>query len=175
MKALARLRIAALEKTISGLKRIADRRGKHTGPTHLLTGMEGENAAFFHLRRKGYTVVARRWSCGELPGDIDLIAWRGPMLCFIEVKTRTAEDMTPAEAAVDRHKRHVLRRLASRYLRHLPLRERPPVRFDVVSVYLVPGREGKIVHFENAFGWDERRTDRFKHWSTFYADRYESH
>jgi putative endonuclease len=81
------------------------------------------------------------------------------MLCFIEVKTRTAEDMTPAEAAVDRHKRYVLRRLASQYLRQMPLHERPPVRFDVVSVYLLPGQQKKFVHFENAFGWDERRTD----------------
>jgi putative endonuclease len=67
--------------------------------------------------------------------------------------------MTPAEAAVDRHKRYVLRRLASRYLRQLPHREHPPVRFDVVSVYLLPGQEGKFVHFENAFGWDERNID----------------
>jgi putative endonuclease len=159
VKALAKLSIAVLERTVSGLDRIADRRGNQTIPAHLLTGMEGEDAVFFHLRRKGYTVVARRWSCGDRPGDIDLIAWFGPMLCFIEVKTRTAEDMTPAEAAVDRHKRYVLRRLASRYLRQLPHRERPPVRFDVVSVYLLPGREGKFVHFENAFGWDEQRAD----------------
>lgn len=156
MKTLARLRLAALEGTLSRLERLANRRGKQTLPAHLLTGMEGEDAVFFHLLRKGYTVVARRWSCGDRPGDIDLIAWNGPVLCFIEVKTRTAEDMTPAESAVDRHKRYVLRRLASRYIWQLPQKERPPVRFDVVSVYLVPGEERKFVHFENAFGWDER-------------------
>jgi putative endonuclease len=64
--------------------------------------------------------------------------------------------MTPAEAAVDRHKRYTLRRLATQYLRQLPLPERPPVRFDVVSVYLVPGQAREFVHFENAFGWEER-------------------
>jgi putative endonuclease len=159
VKTLAELRIAVLERTVSSLAHIADRREKSTVPAHLLTGAEGEDAVYFHLRRKGYTVVARRWTSGERPGDIDLIAWQGPILCFIEVKTRTAEDMTPAEAAVDRHKRYVLRRLASQYLRQLPQQERPPVRFDVVSVYLVPGQEKKFVHFENAFGWDEQRTD----------------
>jgi putative endonuclease len=102
-------------------------------------------------------VVARRWSSGDRPGDVDLIAWQGTLLCFVEVKTRTAQDMTPAEAAVDRHKRHTLRRLATQYLRQLPLSKRPPVRFDVISVYLVPGRPREFVHFENAFGWDERR------------------
>ena len=159
MKVFTNLGLAALERTVSGLDRIVDRSGRQTIPAHLLTGMEGEDAVFFHLRRKGYTVVARRWSCGDRPGDIDLIAWQGPMLCFIEVKTRTAEDMTPAEAAVDGHKRDVLRRLASQYIRRLPQEDRPPVRFDVVSVYLLPGQEGKFVHFENAFGWNERSAD----------------
>src|SRR3954452_3045908 len=140
-----------------GLDRIARRRGRATTPDHLVTGIEGEDAAFFFLRRKGYVVVARRWSCGDRPGDIDLIAWHGPTLCFVEVKSRTAHDMMPAEAAVDRHKRYTLRRLATQYIRQLPQKDPPPVRFDVISVYLVPGQERQFVHFENAFGWQERR------------------
>ena len=148
-----------MERALAGLDRIAHRRGRVTVPEHLSTGIEGEDAAFFFLRRKGYVVVARRWSCGERPGDVDLIAWDGTILCFVEVKTRTAKDMTPAESAVDRHKRHTLRRLASQYIRQLPQPERPQVRFDVVSVYLVPGQPGEFVHFENAFGWEERKED----------------
>lgn len=118
---------------------------------HLATGLAGEDAAFFYLRRKGgYTIVARRWSSGDAPGDVDLIAWHGAMLCFIEVKTRTARDLTPAETAVDNHKRATLRRLARRYVRQLP--QRPDaVRFDVMSVYLVPGAPREIAHFEGAF------------------------
>jgi putative endonuclease len=146
-----------VERAIAGLHGIAQRRGRAVGPEHLATGIAGEDASFFFLRRKGYIVVARRWSSGDRPGDMDLIAWQGPLLCFVEVKTRTARDMTPAETAVDRHKRYTLRRLATQYLRQLPLPERPPVRFDVISVYLVPGRPREFVHFENAFGWDERR------------------
>ena len=150
------IRIALLERGLAGLDRLARGRGGEM-PAHLLTGISGEDAAFFCLRRKGYTVVARRWSAGNLPGDLDLIAWQGPLLCFIEVKTRTAHDMTPAEAAVDRHKQFVLRRLARAYIRQLPQPEPPPIRFDVLSVYLVPGQKQEIVHFENAFGWTDRR------------------
>jgi putative endonuclease len=102
-------------------------------------------------------VVARRWSSGRSNGDIDLIAWQGPMLCFIEVKTRTAQDLTPAEVAVDSHKRDVLRRLARQYVRQLPQETAPPVRFDVLSVYLVPGKKKEFVHFEGSFGWSEQR------------------
>jgi putative endonuclease len=107
-------------------------------------------------------VVARRWASGELPGDIDLIAWQGPMLCFVEVKTRTAHDATPAEVAVDSHKRTVLRRLARQYVRQLPQETAPPVRFDVLSVYLVPGKKQEFVHFESNFGWSERRENEWQ-------------
>jgi putative endonuclease len=122
---------------------------------HLLTGIEGEDAARSYLQHKDYIVVARRWSSGNLPGDLDLIAWQGPLLCFVEVKTRTAHDMTPAEAAIDAHKRGVLRRLARQYVRQLPGESTSQVRFDVVSVYLLPEAAPEFTHFENAFGWRE--------------------
>jgi putative endonuclease len=151
------IRIDALERTLEALDRIAGRRGHGTTlPAHLETGVEGEEAAYFYLRRKGYVVVARRWLAGNIPGDLDLIAWHGQMLCFIEVKTRTAHDMTPAETAVDAHKRKTLRRLARAYIRQLPQKSEPQARFDVISVYLVRGREREFAHFENAFGWSER-------------------
>ena len=155
MKPTEKARVVLLERTLSGLDRIAKGRGRAADlPAHLATGLEGEDAAFFYLRRKGYTVVARRWSSGEVPGDVDLIAWDGPMLCFIEVKTRTAHDRTPAEVAVDDHKRTVLRRLARRYVRRLKGPAAPPIRFDVISVYLVQGEEREFTHFEGAFSME---------------------
>ena len=152
--------IGTLERALRGLDWLAARRGRNSDlPAHLLTGVEGEEAAYFYLRRKGYTVVARRWSAGNVPGDLDLIAWNGLLLCFFEVKTRTAHDMTPAEAAVDLHKRRTLRRLARNYIRQLPGTSAPQTRFDVISVYLVPGKEREFTHFENAFSWSERERD----------------
>lgn len=153
-----RMRIACLEHALAGLTWAGRRRGRAEAlPAHLATGIDGETAAFFYLRRKGYTVVARRWSSGDLPGDVDLIAWEGQTLCFVEVKARTAHDAAPAEIAVDSHKRSTLRRLARQYVRQLPQETVPAVRFDVLSVYLVPGEKKEIIHFENAFGWSERR------------------
>ena len=153
------MRIGCEERALAGLEWVARRRGQGEAlPIHLAIGIEGENAAFFHLRRKGYIVVARRWSSGDLPGDVDLIAWQGPMLCFFEVKTRTARDLNPAEAQVDLHKRNVLRRLASQYVRQLlPGSPAPQVRFDVISTYLEPGKPPEFMHFESAFGWREPR------------------
>jgi len=153
-------RLGALERALASLDWLAAWRGRTRDmPAHLLTGVEGEEAAYFYLRRKGYIVVARRWSAGNVPGDLDLIAWDGSLLCFFEVKTRTAHDMTPAEAAVDLHKRRTLRRLARNYIRQLPGDRAPQARFDVISVYLVPGKEREFTHFENAFSWAEREQD----------------
>jgi putative endonuclease len=160
MKWAEQMRIGILERSVRGLDRIAARRKAAETAAHLQTGVEGEEAAYFYLRRKNYTVVARRWSAGNVPGDLDLIAWQGPMLCFIEVKTRTAHDMTPAEAAVDEHKRKTLRRLAGQYIRQLPGENAPQARFDVISVYLMAGGKPEIAHFENAFGWRSTREPR---------------
>ena len=107
---------------------------------HLETGMLGEREALFFLRRSGYTIVARRWKTAKLRGDIDLIAWNGPTLCFVEVKTRSHRDAFPAELAVDEDKQRTLQRLARAYLHRLPSAARhASMRFDVLSVYLAPG------------------------------------
>ncbi len=144
--------IDVLEKTLAWLDTRARRRGREL-PAHLAAGVAGEEAALFELMRKGYTVVARRWSSSAVAGDLDLVAWQGAIVCFIEVKTRTAHDMSPAETAVDSHKRHMVRRLARAYLRQLPMPETPAARFDVMSVYMERGKPAEFVHFENAFGW----------------------
>lgn len=156
MGRIAQARIGLLETALDKLERLAKKRNRTpSDPAHLLIGLAGEDAAFFYLRRKGYTVVARRWSSGDVPGDVDLIAWQGSLLCVVEVKTRSAHDMTPAEAAVGEQKRRVLRRLARRYVRQIPHAEMPQVRFDVISVYLVPGEKPEFTHFEAAFGWSD--------------------
>jgi putative endonuclease len=122
--------------------------------THLVTGERGEREALFHLRKRGYVIVARRWKTAKLWGDVDLIAWDGEYLCFIEVKTRSRRDEITAESAVDRDKREMLQKMARAYLRRFPekLRGEIQVRFDVVSVYLLPaGAEFDL--YQSAFGW----------------------
>lgn len=157
MQWLSQIWLNSVERGLAGLDWMAQRSGRAPDrPAHLATGLHGEDAAYFYLRRKGYIVVARRWSPGHQPGDIDLIAWQGPLLCIVEVKTRTAHDIAPAEASVDYGKRRMLRRLARQYVRQLPQSTAPQVRFDVISVYLVPGQPKEFVHFEGAFGWSER-------------------
>lgn len=138
--ALERTWIDTQEWALGSLDRLAHRLRPQRLPAHLITGIRGERAALFELRRRGYIIVASRWTTTRARGDVDLIAWSGPYLCFIEVKSRTARDLTPAQTAVNDTKRRVLRTLARHYLQTFPPAERPtiPVRFDVVSVYQLP-------------------------------------
>lgn len=125
------------------------------GPAHLAIGLAGERAALFELRRRGYLVVAERWQSRRARGDIDLIAWLDDVLCFVEVKTRSVRDNTPAESAVDDDKRQQIKTLARLYGKALPEKERAQVqrRFLVVAVYLLPsGTEFEFI--EGSFGWD---------------------
>ena len=134
-----------------------NRRPKQGAPLapHLALGLYGEREALFELRRLGYVVVARRWTSSKLRGDIDLVAWEGDWLCFIEVKTRSGRSsMAPAEMAVDREKQQVLRRMAQAYLHHFPEHKRRhiPTRFDVVAVY-ENGQRWEFELFRSAFRW----------------------
>ena len=92
---------------------------------HLKTGRRGEEAAYFYLRRHGYTIIARNYRSPNHRGELDLVGWvrdtdGEDVLCFIEVKTRTTRAIKPAEAAVDRDKEDDLRRVAWDFLRHMP-------------------------------------------------------
>jgi len=156
MPIVGNLGVSVIDRGVAALDWLAGRRGWQSSlAAHLRTGERGEETAFFYLRRNGFTVVAQRWNDGPLPGDIDLVAWQDDVLCFIEVKTRTNADVATASSAVDHEKRRILRRLARQYIRQLPEGERPETRFDIVTVYELPGKPREIRLIPGAFGWAE--------------------
>ena len=119
---------------------------------HLAMGQRGELAAYFHLRREGYTIVAQGWRSHISPGDLDLVGWEGNRLCFVEVKARSTRETATAEAAVDEEKRRTLRKLARRYLKRAAVPE-AAARFDVVTIYFQQAQEPDISLVRNAFAW----------------------
>ena len=134
---------------------ILDWLADHTLPqekiaAHHRTGRRGEEAAYFHLRTLGYTMVGRNFRSPRCRGEIDLIGWEDDVLCFVEVKTRTTRDIKPGVAAVDRHKRREVAAVVREYLRRLP----PSCqwRFDVVSVYYLESKasQPQIEVFKNS-------------------------
>ena len=140
---------ALTKKLITVLDTIAARLGRTPEQApHLALGTKGEQAAYFHLRTLGYTIVARNYRTAFRKSELDLIGWEGDTLCFIEVKTRTSSDI-PAEDAVDAEKRDDLRAVARDYLHRL--RKKPTTRFDIVSVYLKDDKPPEITLFKGAF------------------------
>ncbi|WP_341719558.1 YraN family protein [Micromonospora sp. FIMYZ51] len=111
-------------------------------------GGYGERCAVRHLIEAGLRPVAQNWRCSS--GEIDIIAWDGPVLAFCEVKTRRTGDFgTPAEAVI-RSKVHRLRRLAAEWLSATGT-SADEIRFDVISV-LVPGTgRARVEHLRGAF------------------------
>ena len=132
-----------MEQTLHVFERVNRRLGRTPERSAVQQlGIDGERAAYFYLRRRGFVITARRWRHATLSGEVGLIAWEGESLVFVEVKTRSSKGAFAAEFKVDDSKAETLRRMADAYVRQLPWRtgEVPDVRFDVVSVYLQPGR-----------------------------------
>lgn len=100
---------------------------------HLKTGARGETLAYWYLRQAGYTIVARNRRTRSGAGELDLIGWDGPVLSFVEVKTRMTEVAGPPEAAVSKLQQKRIARAAKEYMRRL--RRKPcNYRFDIASV-----------------------------------------
>jgi putative endonuclease len=118
---------------ISLLYRAADaiRRRRHP-ENH---GRIGEDLAHRYLRRQGCIVVARNYRTRSGSGEIDLVAWDGPRLAFVEVKTRASAEFGAPESAVDPEKRDRVLRAARDYARRANV-PWDKARFDVVSVVL---------------------------------------
>jgi putative endonuclease len=134
MSILARLIYQALIWKERQRARFAtDARGAESEAEHLKTGNRGETLVYWYLRQAGYTIVARNRSARSRAGELDLVGWDGPVLSFVEVKTRMTADAGPPEAAVSKAKQKRIARAANEYLRRL---HRRPLayRFDIASV-----------------------------------------
>jgi putative endonuclease len=98
-------------------------------------GRIGEDLAHRYLRRQGCTIVARNYRPPYGGVEIDLVAWHGKTLVFVEVKTRAAADFGTPDRAVDREKRTYVERAARDYARRAEIAWRD-TRFDIVSIVL---------------------------------------
>lgn len=131
---------------------------------HFELGRRGEELAIEHLTRAGYRIVAANFTVpiGRnrrdviVNGEIDVIAYDGPTLCFIEVKARASDEFAPPHVNVDLRKRRQIARAARGYRAMLGLMN-APYRYDVVTVVSSAGSddEARIELLKN-FWTDEK-------------------
>jgi putative endonuclease len=123
---------------ISVLYRLGDAlRRRARGCSPAAEGVLGEDAAHRFLRGHGCTVVARNYRPSSGAGEIDLVVWDGPVLVFVEVKTRATGDFGTPDRAVDADKQRFLSRVAHQYALRAGV-DWEKVRFDIVAVTLGP-------------------------------------
>jgi putative endonuclease len=109
----------------------------------LRRGARAETAAALWLRLKGYGIVARRFA--GRTGEIDLIARRGAVLAFVEVKLR--DDAAEAAEAITAGKRARIVSAARHWLAAHPDDAGRACRFDAVLI-----RPWRLpVHIEDAW------------------------
>ena len=106
-------------------------------------GRRAETLAAWYLRLRGFRILARRYRTPV--GEIDLIARRGKLIVFVEVKQRPT-DSEAAEAVTGHAQRRIARAAASWLAAH-PAAAGLDLRFDVLIA--VPGRLPR--HIAGAF------------------------
>lgn len=105
-------------------------------------GRGGEKKACKYLKQQGYNIVEKNYK--HPFGEVDIIAQKGDVLAFIEVKTRLSDSFGIPSEAVDYKKRRRYIQAAKYYF----LNREPDctVRFDIIEIF-----QGQINHIENAF------------------------
>lgn len=93
-------------------------------------GRRAELLCLWHLRLRGYRILAQRYRVAQ--GEIDLIARRGRVIAAIEVKAR-ADEETAANALLVRQRRRIARAI-SHFLATRPDLAALDLRFDVMLV-----------------------------------------
>jgi putative endonuclease len=106
-------------------------------------GLAAEDRAAWALRLKGYRILARRARVGS--GEIDLVARRGSLVVFAEVKARASLEAALASVSPTAQRR--IARAADLWMTGHPELLDLDRRFDIVAV--CPGRWP--VHVEAAF------------------------
>jgi putative endonuclease len=104
-------------------------------------GQLGESYAAAYLEQLGYRLVAANFTLpvgrnlrgAIINAEIDLVAYEGDTLCFIEVKSRSSDWFALPQVNVDLRKRRQITRAARVYRQMLGIEDEPH-RYDVVTV-----------------------------------------
>ena len=137
-------------------------------------GALGESYAAAFLDQLGYRLVAANFTLpvgrnrrgAIINAEIDLVAYEGDTLCFIEVKARSSDWFAPPQANVDLRKRRQITRAARAYRRMLGIEDQPH-RYDVVTVILSGDSPPQIELLRN-FWTDESLRKRRWHFDPYY-------
>ncbi len=112
-------------------------------------GRCGEELALAYLLQAGYRLECRNFRLKT--GEIDLVMSDGPILVFVEVRSKSVLNHgTPLET-VNYAKRRQIEKTARQYLARKKISDDVRCRFDVIGISFRPGQAPEIDHVVNAF------------------------
>lgn len=114
---------------------------------HNQRGKEGEQLAVDFLIQKGFTILHRNWTWGHL--EVDIIALKGDVLHFVEVKLRNTNRFGYPEQSVGKQKLRFLMRAADQYL--FLNKQYRKIRFDIVAITAPQGQEPEVFFIEDVY------------------------
>ena len=117
---------------------------------HRQLGKWGEDLAVSYLKQKGYAVKVTNFRTSL--GEIDIVAYDGDVLCFVEVKARESMDFGGPLEAISKQKQKKMAQNAYIYMNKNNLND-IKARFDVVTIQ-VNQNIPTIELFKNAFELD---------------------
>jgi len=114
---------------------------------HNVFGNQGELLARKYLEEKGYEILDENWRFRK--AEIDLIAYKDPIIVFVEVKARDNNRFAEPEDFVSKAKQKLLAMAAAEYI-HL-MNHQNEVRFDIITILFNKFGDPVIRHTEDAF------------------------
>jgi putative endonuclease len=111
-------------------------------------GDRGEEIAARHLAAAGWTLLTRNFRMGRK--EIDLVARRGEVVAFVEVKTRAGLGYGHPLEAITWKKRREIQQVAGAWIDRFGARG-DTYRFDAVSVLVRAGEAPRVEHLEDAW------------------------
>ena len=113
------------------------------GDTRVRLGWRGEELAASKFTRGGYRIVARNWRCQM--GEVDIVARRGDIWYFYEVRTRRGREFGTPEESITSAKRQRMIDVALTYLAEHDLND---VDWRVGLVAVEMDRTGRLLRVE---------------------------
>jgi len=109
-------------------------------------GKNGESAALKYLIEKGYLIRDVNWRFGSY--EVDIIAENKDFIIFIEVKTRSSNNIVEPELSVNKTKQKNIIKAANNYINFKKIQKE--ARFDIITI-LISSEQQVIKHIEDAF------------------------
>jgi len=115
-------------------------------PSPQQLGQTAEDLAIKHLKKQGFSIIARNYRYQR--AEIDIVATKHQLLVFVEVKARSSNQFGDPETFVNSKKQALVHAAAEHYI--IAQDWNYAIRFDIIALSR-HSNHWELIHFEDAF------------------------